>query len=203
MKLFFDTETSDGWDFRSTIEAEHQPRLVQLGALVMDDEGKEVACLNAIVKPDGWLISDVVTEIHGISQDRADQCGMPLIAVIAMFNNMAKLCDERIAFNIDFDDKVIAREFLMIKRQNTVAQLTKPYCMMRAMTPICKIPKPAHQRYNRDDPFKWPKLQEAYQFAFNRSFENAHDAISDIRATAELYFWLRSSGQKQPELIGK
>lgn len=201
MKLFFDTETSDAWDFKSCVEADHQPRLVQLGALVMDDSGNEVACLNAIVKPDGWLISDVVTEIHGISQESAERCGMPLISVIAMFNNMAKLCDERIAFNIDFDDKVISREFMMIQRPNTVAQITKPFCMMRAMTPICKIPKPTYQRYNKADPFKWPKLQEAYQFAFNRSFENAHDAISDIRATAELYFWLKSQPTSQPPLI--
>lgn len=38
--------------------------------------------------------------------------------------------------------------------------------------------------------YEWPRLQEAYKHAFGKEFEGAHDAMSDIRATKEIYFWL-------------
>jgi len=54
---------------------------------------------------------------------------------------------------------------------------------MQLMTPICKLPS---QRQT----FKWPKLQEAYNFCFKEDFKGAHDALSDVRATARVLRWL-------------
>jgi len=59
----------------------------------------------------------------------------------------------------------------------------KSFCTMKEMTPICKIP-------GRYDEFKWPRLTEAYRHAFGGEFGNAHDALADVRACKEIYFWL-------------
>lgn len=54
---------------------------------------------------------------------------------------------------------------------------------MKAMTPICKLP-------GTYDDFKWPRLSEAYRFAFNEDFSGAHDAMADVRACLRIYRWI-------------
>lgn len=196
--LFFDTETSGKWNWNAIATDECQPRLLQVGALVCDDHGKEVACFNSLVKPDGWFIEDFVTDIHGITQERADKYGLPVNVVMAVVSNMVRLCTVRAAFNVDFDDGVLTREYDLLEKKNLVAEITKKHCVMKAMAPICKIPKPQHQRrFNPNDPYKWPSLKEAYQHAFGKDFDGAHDAIKDIRATAEIYFWMNQKPEDQ------
>jgi DNA polymerase III epsilon subunit-like protein len=42
--------------------------------------------------------------------------------------------------------------------------------------------------------FKWPKLTEAYRHCYDRDFDGAHDALADVRATADVFRWLVSKG---------
>ena len=201
LKIFFDVETSDAWNFKAANDDECQPRLVQLGAVVMDRPDHEVASISLIAKPEGWFISDETSGIHGITQEMAETYGLPSIVVLGVFSQLARLCQERIAFNIDFDDRVVAREIDLLNKPNCSKDL-KPFCVMKAMSPICKIPKPEYQRrYNRNDPYKWPSLQEAYQFAFHQDFDGAHSAIADIRATAKLYWWLIMQPEQKEMLV--
>ena len=50
--------------------------------------------------------------------------------------------------------------------------------------------------------FKWPNLQEAHQHAFGKPFDGAHDAMADLRACKDVYFWLKNGmpevEKKQP-----
>jgi hypothetical protein len=52
---------------------------------------------------------------------------------------------------------------------------------MLAMTKKCNLPG----RFGKP---KWPKLQEAYKWCFNKEFDKAHDAMADIRACKEVFF---------------
>jgi len=62
------------------------------------------------------------------------------------------------------------------------------FCTMQSTTDICCIPGP----YGN----KWPKLQEAYEFIFGRQFDDAHDALADVRACSEIYWWLKGRDKK-------
>jgi len=42
--------------------------------------------------------------------------------------------------------------------------------------------------------YKWPKLMELHTKLFSVGFEEAHDAIADIRATAKCFFELQRLG---------
>lgn len=61
MFLFFDTETT----------GLKSPHIVQLAALLTEEDGRECARLNVIIQPEGWTIPDEAAAVHGITTDIA------------------------------------------------------------------------------------------------------------------------------------
>jgi DNA polymerase III subunit epsilon len=61
---------------------------------------------------------------------------------------------------------------------------------MQDMTDICCLPSPWGKGY------KWPKLHEAHRHCFGKEFEDAHDALADVRACAKVFFWLQQHRKK-------
>ena len=57
---------------------------------------------------------------------------------------------------------------------------------MKELTDVLCLPGP----YGN----KWPTLSEAYEFLFNREFEHAHNATSDVTACKEIFFEMRKRG---------
>lgn len=58
MKLFFDAETTGKAAMREPYNSPRQPHIVQLAALLTDDDGIERGAMNVIVRPDGYGIPD-------------------------------------------------------------------------------------------------------------------------------------------------
>jgi DNA polymerase-3 subunit alpha len=181
MKLIFDVESSGKCDLRMADDWKGQARLVQLALLLTTDEGEEVSHAKILVEPVGFEIPFDAQCVHGISTEFARMAGVPVKCALSAFYYMAKRADLVIAFNYDFDRCVMSGEFL---RADLVFPKLSSLCEMKAMTPVCKIPSPY-----REGEFKWPKLSEAYQFAFGKPFEKAHDALAEVRATAAVHFW--------------
>lgn len=177
--LIFDCETSGKADFRSPPEAKHQPRIVQLAAILIDAAGEELAQLNVIIRPDGFTIPEEAAAIHGITTEKALACGISEIAATHVFDQMLAIAKVAVAHNLDFDRHMLSRGSAIRATELRV----RGFCTMRAMTPVCKLPG------NYGD-FKWPKLQEAHKHAFGTEFDGAHDALADVRACARVYRWL-------------
>lgn len=184
--LTFDTETT-GFPSKGG-------RLVQLGALLQDENEKILAELNLIITPDGFDIPQVCTDIHGISTNDALQYGVPLVVALSAFNHLAKKASRVVAHNYDFDYAIMQNEYVRAgKADHFPVELDlMRFCTMQATTQLCRLPNPSRPG------FKWPKLQEAHKFAFNEEFDNAHSAMADVRACARLYFWL---SREHPQLI--
>jgi DNA polymerase III subunit epsilon len=178
-KLFFDTETS----------ADKEQRLVQLAAILTDDDGKEIQSINFIVKPEEFVISQEATAIHGISQEQAEKYGVAREVALSAFIELACVSKKIIAHNITFDKKVICDE--LSRNFNKASILTEvfkdTFCTMNASTNICAIPHKSRRGY------KWPRLQEAHYYAFGEEFDGAHNALNDVRACMRLYFWLKTA----------
>jgi DNA polymerase-3 subunit epsilon len=184
MNLFFDTETSGKADFRAAPDAPHQPRLVQLAAILVDDAAKEIASLNLIISPDGFEIPKEASDIHGITTERAQAVGVPLQYAVWLFGSLFKTAQTIVAHNISFDLLVMQGECCRVPVDLPMRSKER-FCTMQAMTPVCKLPG----KFGND--YKWPKLQEAHIHAFGKEFEGAHDALADVRACRDLFFWLR------------
>jgi len=184
--LFYDTETTGLVDHKAPHTAGHQPRLVQLAAL-LEEDGVVIGSLSAIIRPaKGVTIDAGAAAVHGITTERALARGVRLGSVLDIFHNWTCQADLQVGHNIVFDAKVMAgelhRDGLTLPAAQLVGQLPQ-YCTMRAATEICRLPGPRG--------FKWPKLSEAYYFAFAEPLVQAHDALADLRATRRLYGWLQ------------
>jgi DNA polymerase III epsilon subunit-like protein len=178
MITVFDTETNGKADFKKPPEDACQTRLVQLAALLLDDDLQTIGELNVIIKPNGFVISDEVARIHGITQAKAEKHGIPEQVALYLFHEMLRLSKRIVAHNIKFDAIVIGRAFHV--HQMTVTP-PEPYCTMSAATNVCKLPGGYGGAY------KWPTLQEAHQALLGVSFDGAHDAMADVKACARIY----------------
>lgn len=178
--LFFDTETTGLAKMNLPHYDESQPRVVQLAAILSDEAGRELMSLNSYVVPNGFTIPEEVVKIHGTDTAKATELGLVSTDVINMFAMMAGIANVYVCHNIAFDLLVVKHEFY---KHGIKLPLRDEVCTMLQMTNKCRIPHPKYP--NRT---KWPKLQEAYKWCFNREFDKAHDALADIRACKEIFF---------------
>lgn len=182
--LFVDTETTGlPKDYKASYkDSENWPRLVQISWILTDAKGTILEATDYIIRPEHFTIPQEATNIHGITNRMAKEEGYKLRKVLLHFLEMLDKCDFIVGHNIDFDVNVIAAE-LHRKELPTSSFIIKPRaCTMKAGTDFCAIPK--------GNGYKWPKLSELYYHIFSETFENAHNAQSDVYATMQCYFGL-------------
>lgn len=182
MILFFDTETTGKASFKRPFDHPCQPHIVQLGALLTEDDGTERGVLDAIIKPDGWTIPKEASDVHGITDEIAERCGIPLISAMSVFSNLLRRAEVLVAHNLAFDNLIVSAAFQRIGKESVLKEIKK-FCTMQATTPICKLP-------GSYGDFKWPKLTEAHFHFFGTHVEGAHDAMTDVRACKRIFFEL-------------
>lgn len=186
--LIFDTETS-GFP-RKDLSANHpdQSRIVQLAWLLLDQEFNELESYNQLFKlSKETKIHPGAQAAHGKSWEDCDARGVEPRQGVEKFLQLTTKTDLLIAHNFAFDVQLIEIERVVHDLGHLFC--TPSYCTMEAMTPICRLPA----RY-KGTSYKWPKLQEAYSYCFNKKFDGAHDALADVRATAQVFKWLVDNG---------
>jgi len=184
MYLFFDTETTGiPCDWKAPVtDLSNWPRMVQIAWILSDDNGNQIESDDFIIKPEGYTIPADVVRVHGITTEMALREGRTLTTVLQIFNSLINQADFLVAHNMNFDEKIAGAEFLRIGMSNPIPAKRK-ICTMESTTDFCAIPG----RYG----YKWPKLAELYYKLFNDEFEGAHNAASDISATAKCFWELK------------
>ena len=187
MYLFFDTETTGlpkSWRAPVT-DVNNWPRLVQLAYLYCDGDGKTLSSGDYIIKPEGFIIPESASGIHGISTERAKLEGVLLHNVLLEFEKLVGEADVLVAHNMSFDEKIVGSELIRAGMPNSLPAKTK-ICTMERATDFCAIKGPCGN--------KWPKLTELHQTLFGIGFEEAHNATLDIKATARCFWELKKRG---------
>ena len=189
MLLFFDTETTGLADFNMPPGHESQPHLVQLAALLTEDDGTERASVNLIIKPT-VPIPKQASDVHGITDEVAAAAGVHPGAGFGVLNAMAKCADLLVAHNITFDLIVMQALGYRLNRVEDAEKLGNifNFCTMKTATPIVQIPSPY-----RAGEYKWPRLEECMRHFFKEDLEGAHDALVDVRACKRIYFELKGT----------
>lgn len=187
--LVYDTETTGMVNHKAPHTDPGQPGLVQLAAILCD-ETRIYASLNLIVKPfpGSPPLHPKAIEAHGITEKEIEQFGVDTKVALAMFSQMAKRSELRVAHNLAFDDKVMKANYHRLGIETSIFDNSPFLCTMLKTTEIAKIPG----KYGK---FKWPQLIEAYKVLIDpEGFEGAHDAMVDTKACMEIYRYLVKKG---------
>lgn len=185
--LAFDTETTGLLDFKLDLMDATQPRVVQLAAVLLENNGDRLEEMNCIIKPDGWIITEQTSSIHGLTNEICEERGVPMLEALNQFNSMKARATQRMAFNIDYDKRMMAREAQLYGVPHDSEGLVS-HCVMRLSKNIVKCPPTEKMMACGRKDFKNPKLSEAYLHFFGREMENAHDAMADVNATVAIWF---------------
>jgi len=180
--LVFDVETTG---------VKASDNIVQLAAILSDDQGKELDRMNCIIAPTDFVISKQNSQIHGITQQIAQDKGMERITVLLLFLELVTRADVLVAHNLKFDFRFVcgALEKLDLLDREAARKLLRmeSVCTMKTTTHFTGIPQ--------GKGYKWPKLNELYSKLFGTGFEGAHNAIVDVEATLKCFFELKSKHQ--------
>lgn len=167
----FDTETSGLFDFSKPADAPGQPRLAAL-SLVKCTPGFAITDQKLFyIKPDGWTMEPGAQAVNGLSQEFLLEHGMPITEALDAYEAVIKEGRAFIAFNAQFDTKVMRAEFRRAGRPDFF-ESTPNLCVMRKCIGVCKIPKANGRGY------KFPKLAEAMAH-FKLPQPEAHTAAGD------------------------
>jgi DNA polymerase-3 subunit epsilon len=197
MYLFIDTETTGKVDFKRPASDWCQPDILELSAALFDADKRLVQCFSTLVRcphAGGWRIEPEAGAVHGITNEMCEQYGMLRFRCLGILNEMAIRARLVIAHNLKFDLAVINTAALRAATDPLVdyfdldPNLTEGpfYCTMGRATDICRIPFP-----NGGNDYKWPKLEEAYEFFTGCELGVAHRGLYDVLACADIFFELR------------
>lgn len=194
VRLFIDTKTT-GLPINDNLpytELDNWPHLVQVALIIEDDNYGILAKRNIILKPNGYIIPESSTQIHGIAHGWAEENGDERDKVISFLDLVLYNSDIIIGHNVSFDLNVIKSEIIRIKGlENSLFNKKKHNVVdtMKLGVNICKIPNPSFYTRNIQS-YKYPKLDELYYKLFNNHFDSQHDAMADVQATYDCYYEL-------------
>lgn len=202
MILFFDTETT------GIRKGGFIPRVVQIGAMLTDNDGKTVGELNLLLLPDGFQNIPVeASNVHGFSTDFVKKHGVDRYMALSAFFAMMEQADTVVAHNAEYDMDLLQIETDYYKDIHNDAQAgtiwqdilseAKVFCTMLNSRDLMKLPLSEAQASffkdkGIDQKYKNPRLQEAHIHYMGYDFEGAHDAMADVRACKDVYFKLHS-----------
>lgn len=174
--LFFDVEATGLRDFKLELSDPAQPRVMQVAAVLTDEDGNRLDEMNCYVKPDGWTVPEHITEITGITTELLEADGLPMPQVLERFNEMKAQCTHRVGHNVSYDKQMMLREEFAYNLPHD-SEGKETICTMKMSRPFCQLPKN-----------KPPKLAEAYQILCGGEMIGAHDAWADVDACMKVYF---------------
>jgi DNA polymerase-3 subunit epsilon len=189
MYLFFDTETTGftkGTDPTNT----GQPHLVQLGAILADSTGKVRNAVNVTVEPDNYEIPTQASNVHGITTELAIESGISRKLCVELFSSLLEKAEQIVCHNFAFDNTVIRSQayrenILMKERPFTCTMSTQKIVDFCAIPPTQKMIAAGRRHY------KTPNLTELHIKCFGKDFGNAHNAMADVKATMNCFFYLK------------
>lgn len=192
--LVFDTETTGLPYFNERSGDPRQPHIVQFAAILLNDDGTPGRTECVIVRPNGWVIDPISITIHGITQERALDEGVPEDDAVDLFLSMQARGAVRVAHNISFDTRImrIAMTRAGIQRDMIEAiEKRQSYCTCNASTPIVNIPPTEKMVAAGITRPKSASLLECMAHFFGETLPGAHDALVDARACGRLYVHLQ------------
>jgi len=178
--LFFDTETTGLPEKGIHYERDFTsfPYIVSISWKFKDVEK------DYIIKPEGYVIPEAASQIHGITTKIALEKGVDFSLAINIFLNDCMKADKICAYNIYFDTSIIkanCNRYDFIREVVTeILHKSKRLDPIYVATGIMKLTQSGSNRS------KFPNLLELHKYLFGVGFE-AHNSMSDVLALERCY----------------
>jgi DNA polymerase III epsilon subunit-like protein len=188
MYLFIDTETNglprrfDG----SWSDTENWPRMVELAWLLCDGQGDEIDGWCGIIRPEGYLIPQEASDVHGITTETALQEGVGLDLALQGLITACNRADYLVGHNVDFDAGVIAAEMSRCGFRLSSLDLAMT-CTMKSSANFCRLP-------GKYGGYKWPSLSELHHILFGCNPSVTHRGRDDVHTCARCFYALKERG---------
>lgn len=180
--LIFDTETTGLPRSRKTAiqEPNNWPHMVSISWVIMTDNNVIEKKRSYIIQPEGWIIPQESTRIHGITHVEAIAQGVSLRSVIDEFLNQEY--DVLIAHNMQFDYNVLMNAIRWDLSLMNVLVDKPMFCTMQASKYFCRLP------YSTGGGAKPPKLKELYKHVFGRNPDESqlHNSMYDTMLVVDI-----------------
>lgn len=188
MYLIFDVETTGlpkNWKAPMT-DLNNWPRVIQIAWLVVAHDQTVIDERKYLIKPHGWEVPMQKFWIdNGYSTAKCEAEGIPMWDALQFFIEAHDQCQFLISHNMSYDYNVVGAEMLRY-RMRAKERLVR-ICTKESGTDFCDLPRV----YGKP---KWPKLAELHQKLFGEGFDDAHDALADVKATSRCFFGLKERG---------
>jgi DNA polymerase III epsilon subunit-like protein len=194
MYLCFDTETTGlpVYDERRNYyhprrtEKYDSSRIVSISWILANEDLDVVESQTHLIKPDGYVIPESSTKIHGITQEMAESQGKDISIVIKILEELVPLVNTIVAHNLPFDLNILRSECFRYGREELAETLyhVERYCTMERGKKLLSLRKN-------------PKLAELYQELYDKDITNAHDAEFDTYHCFECFKVLKHIPQNQ------
>lgn len=192
--LIIDTETTGLPKKRNApiTDSSLWPHIVQVGCIVYKCPhkgfpGRILSTHNWIIRPDGWEIPVEASNIHHITQEIAEEKGVPLMGVLQEIEKMSKDAHAICCHNVEFDVPMVLANAHRISLPIESFSKLPTLCTMTIGKPICGEYMECKGSNGTFRKYKSPKLSELYYKLFNTYFVGRfHDALEDCKATSEI-----------------
>jgi DNA polymerase-3 subunit alpha len=196
MYLIFDTETTGlprDWNAPIT-DTNNWPRVVQIAWQLHDEFGRLIENKDFLIFPDGFDIPYDAEKVHGISTKLAQTFGESITDVIEEFNSVLEKTTFLVGQNVGFDINIIGCEMVRVGLDSKFLSMPILDTCTESTAELVKIPMGRGK-------YKLPTLTELYNFLFQESFDEAHNATADVEATARCFFELIKLGHYPNEQL--
>lgn len=183
--LFFDTETTGLPAKGAKWETDFNqfPHIVQF-AWSIDGQFKD-----RIIKPDGYIIPEQATAIHGITTEQALKEGIDVKIVLDEFLKDALAAKTIVAHNLYFDSSIIKANTLRLQMPFFASLMNDALATEKRVCTMMKTIKFVGAEFPDGRKNKFPKLEELYFKLFEDTFP-AHNALEDVKAVISCYYKL-------------
>lgn len=185
--LFYDTETTGLPLWGEPSDHPDQPHLVELAAVLTDDDLNIVSQMSVLVEPNGWDIPPEVTALHGIDAALAGRYGVTERTAIDTFTALWSMSTLRVGHNENFDARIMRIAF----KRHGLDHVAEDF---RAGAKFCTFNK-ARSLLAGDQPKPDSfALTECVKFFCGKDFIDAHRALPDAMACRLVYEAIKERG---------
>ena len=163
------------------------PRMIHLSWIILDKELKPIDDYDHIIIPEGFSFNEDIEKRCRIDQDDIDTKGATLEDVLNGFEKSLKEADFVFAHNLNFNENVIAAEFLRKGISHSLFRKER-FCLMQESTFFCKLP-------SKTGGYKWPTLTELHSIIFQKGYSPPNNARADVIAATRCFKALMMGGQ--------